>query len=304
MSLQSRIGDLITAIGTDYKQLRTWITGSGTGTLSSLTTTDKTSVINAINEVKAAATGAPPTATESVAGVAEVADTTEMTAGTADNRMVTPLKHKTDGDIRWQAKSTNLTTLSGFTTSTDVTLGANSDTILPTQKAIKAYADGLIDATNAFRYKGVLDASTNPNYPAGNAGDVYKVSVAGRVGGASGPVVEVGDTVTLLADGSAAGTHATVGANWIITQTNIDGALVGPASSTAGNLVTFSGTTGKIVQDSAVAIDTDTTLATNTNARIPTTLAIRTFIANNYYNKTELGNPETDLVAAYTAAKA
>lgn len=75
--------------------------------------------------------------------------------------------------------------------------------------------------TNLFEIKGLLDCSSNPNYPAASAGDVYKVSVAGRVGGASGPVVEVGDLVVAMAD-NAGGSHASVGASWVIEQNNIN----------------------------------------------------------------------------------
>lgn len=304
MSLQTRLGDFILAVGTDYKQLRSWISGSSTGDLTGLNTTTKTSLLAAINEVNSKPTSAAATqATETVAGIGEVATQAEMTAGTADTVFVTPLKHKVDGDVRWQPKNTNLTALSAFTTSTDVNLGT-SDTVLATQKATKAYADALLDANNAFVYKGVIDASTNPNYPAASAGHAYKISVAGRIGGASGPVVEVGDTVTSLVDGSAAGTHATVGSNWIITQTNIDGAVIGPATSTAGNFATFSGTTGKVVADAGISLETDVNLASNSDLRIPTTKSLRTYVAGLFYTKTEIGNPETDLVAAYTAAKA
>jgi hypothetical protein len=66
--------------------------------------------------------------------------------------------------------------------------------------------------------------------------------------------VEVGDTFTCLVDGTSSGNQATVGANWLVMQTNIDGAVIGPASSTANNLPTFSGTTGKGLQDSGVAV--------------------------------------------------
>lgn len=109
--------------------------------------------------------------------------------------------------------------------STDTTLGSNSDTIIPSQKAIKAYVDGLIAANDAMVFKGVINASTNPNYPAADAGHTYRISVAGKIGGASGPNVEVGDMLLCTVDATAAGTHATVGANWAIIQTNIDGAL-------------------------------------------------------------------------------
>lgn len=88
MSLQTRLSDLITSIGTDYKQIRTWISGSSTGTLSGLTTTDKSSLVSAINEVKAGAVAAPD-ASETVKGIAELATLAEVAAGTDTLRIVT-----------------------------------------------------------------------------------------------------------------------------------------------------------------------------------------------------------------------
>lgn len=67
-----------------------------------------------------------------------------------------------------------------------------------------------------------LDASTNPNYPEGTAGDRYRITVAGKVGGASGSTVEAGDVVECIAD-NAGGTQASVGTSWIILQANIAG---------------------------------------------------------------------------------
>lgn len=129
-----------------------------------------------------------------------------------------------------QKQITDLTTtVSGKIDSTfldtDVTLAANSDTKIATQKAMKAYADGLIAANDAMVFKGVIDCSANPNYPAADRGWTYRVSVAGKIGGASGPNVEVGDILLCLTDSTASGNHATVGANWSIIQVNIDGAL-------------------------------------------------------------------------------
>lgn len=90
MSLQTRLSDLITALGTDYKQFRTWITGSTTGDLSGLTTTDKSSLVAAINEVDANSGGSPPDASETVKGVIEIATLTEVGTGTDSLRAVTP----------------------------------------------------------------------------------------------------------------------------------------------------------------------------------------------------------------------
>jgi hypothetical protein len=90
MSLQIRLTDLITAIGTDMKQLRTWITGSSTGDLTGLTTTAKTSLVAAINEVKAGNAGAPPAATTTVAGISERATDAEALAMAATNVDLSP----------------------------------------------------------------------------------------------------------------------------------------------------------------------------------------------------------------------
>lgn len=87
---------------------------------------------------------------------------------------------------------------------------------------VKTYASGIIASADALVFKGTLNCSANPNYPAGDAGDTYKVSVAGKVGGASGKTVEVGDIVLCTVDGTASGNEATVGANWTVIQNNLD----------------------------------------------------------------------------------
>jgi hypothetical protein len=101
---------------------------------------------------------------------------------------------------------------------------------------------------DALAFKDNIDCSANPNYPAADAGFVYRVSVAGKIGGGAGVNVEIGDMLTCIVDGSVAGNHATVGANWTISQTNIDGAVIGQAASIDNELVLFSGTTGKQIK--------------------------------------------------------
>lgn len=122
MSLQTRISDLITAVGTDIKQLRTWITGSSSGDLTGLTTTAKTSLLAAINEVNAKP--AAVDASETVKGVAELATQAETNTGTDDLRIVTPLKFQTRLAAYAQPLDSDLTTLAS------VTSGAMGRTLL------------------------------------------------------------------------------------------------------------------------------------------------------------------------------
>jgi hypothetical protein len=111
---------------------------------------------------------------------------------------------------------------SAIVTAAETIAANNNDTTIPTSAAVKAYADSILAANDAFTFEGAIDASTNPNYPAADAGHVYKISVAGKIGGASGPDVQIGDTLYATVDGSASGNHATVGSNWVIVQANID----------------------------------------------------------------------------------
>jgi len=88
MSLQTRLSDLITAVGTDVKQLRTWVTGSSSGNLTGLTTTVKTDLVSAVNEVNAKPGEADASVT--VKGIIEIATLAEVTTGTDTVRAVTP----------------------------------------------------------------------------------------------------------------------------------------------------------------------------------------------------------------------
>lgn len=79
--------------------------------------------------------------------------------------------------------------------------------------------------TGLLDFKGLTDCSANPNYPAALKGDYYLVSVAGKIGGASGVVVTAGDTYFAIAD-NAGGTQAGVGTSWTVVEGNLVGALV------------------------------------------------------------------------------
>ena len=55
MTLRTNIEALAVRIGTEFKSIRTLISGTATGNISGLATTDKTSLVAAINEVQASA---------------------------------------------------------------------------------------------------------------------------------------------------------------------------------------------------------------------------------------------------------
>jgi hypothetical protein len=100
------------------------------------------------------------------------------------------------------------------------------------------------ESLDVFKLIGSIDCSTNPNYPAANAGHIYLVSVSGKIGGASGPDVSDGDTLTCTVDNTSSGDHATVGANWVIRS--------------AG-----SGSLGNVVEDTTPQLGGDLDLAEN-----------------------------------------
>jgi len=152
--------------------------------------------------------------------------------------------------------------------------------VMKTDAGYQQFTPERMKSGDVMIFKGVIDCSANPNYPAADAGNLYKVSVAGKIGGASGPNVEAGDTLYCITDSTASGNHATVGANWVIAQVNIDGAVTGPASATDNALVLFNGTGGKVVKDSAVTVSTDGTFAANSDSKVSTEKAIKTYVAS------------------------
>jgi hypothetical protein len=276
-TLEERVDEFAFEVGTDMKTVSAAI-----GVLASLDTTDKTNLVNAINEVlDAVGTGgaidldgltdvvvashaagrilrANGTSYVDVLGtdhfIAAGSDVTSLVtaaSATAQGKveLATDAETITGADTARATTPANLAALFTDRIDTNVALGS-SNTKIPSQAAVKAYADALIAAANGMVFKGVIDASTNPNYPAANAGDLYRISVAGKIGGASGTNVEVGDLILCTVDGTAAGTQAGVGANWNISQTNLDGAVIGPASAVSGALAAYNGTTGKLISDS------------------------------------------------------
>lgn len=188
-------------------------------------------------------------------------DTDVALAANSDLRIATQKAAKAYVDALIAA----LGTASALASDTDGTLAANSDVRLATQKAVKTYVDTLV--TGLLEFKGSTDASGNPNYPAALKGDAYAISVAGKIGGASGTSVDVGDMVVAKAD-NAGGTQASVGTSWFILEHNLVGAVIAggalgtPSSGNAANLTGYllsalSGLGANIATALAIAVGTD-----------------------------------------------
>lgn len=115
-------------------------------------------------------------------------------------------------------------------------------------------AETILSALDPLMYKGVIDCAADPNYPAASVGHIYLVGTAGKIGGASGKVVESGDMLICNTDVEA-GDETAAGASWNIVQTNLTGVVLGPATATDNAIARYDSTTGKLLQDSLVTID-------------------------------------------------
>ena len=78
----------------------------------------------------------------------------------------------------------------------------------------------LIGGDNSWKVKGDIDCSANPNYPAAEKGDAYRVIAAGKIGGAAGVEVEIDDIIVAW-QANIGGTQAAVGAFWSVEQANL-----------------------------------------------------------------------------------
>ena len=122
----------------------------------------------------------------------------------------------------------------------------------------KTYVDGLLASLNgALVFKGNIKTTGGDITPtAFNALSTYSVGWqyrAAEAGTFRGTVCEIGDILTAIV--ARAGSGA-VDADWTVSQTNLDGAVIGPASSTDNYIALFNGATGKLLKQSSGAVGT------------------------------------------------
>lgn len=117
-----------------------------------------------------------------------------------------------------------------------------------TQIATTAFVHSVMSANDAMTFKGTIGTGgTVTALPTTHKkGWTYKVITAGTY---AGKTCEVGDMIICVSDGTAA-----ADADWTVVQSNIDGAVTGPASSVDARVAVFNGTSGKVIKDSGFTI--------------------------------------------------
>lgn len=145
--------------------------------------------------------------------------------------------------------------------------------------ATKQYVDQSFAANDAMIFKGTIGSSgatvtALPNTH--SIGWTYRVLTAGTYAGVK---CEVGDLVICITDGTTANN-----AHWTVAQTNIDGAVVGPASATNGNIALFDGTTGKIIKNSSYS-PSSFAAASHTHSYLPLAGGTMTGVLKAYANQ-------------------
>lgn len=137
--------------------------------------------------------------------------------------------------------------LTGTPTAPTASTGTNT-TQIATTAFVRTEVDSRLAANDAMIFKGTLGTGgTVTALPAThNAGWAYKVITAGSY---AGKTCEIGDLVICITDGTSANND-----HWTVVQTNIDGAVTGPASSTDAHIAVFNGATGKVIKDSGVTL--------------------------------------------------
>lgn len=121
----------------------------------------------------------------------------------------------------------------------------------------EAIAEHVAEVAGGLQYKGTVGTGgTVTSLPTSGVkvGDFYKVATAGQYGGHT---CEVNDMILA--------SEVEPDIVWDVLQANIDGAVTGPASSTANHLAAFSNTTGKIIKDSGLTTSSISSTITKVN---------------------------------------
>lgn len=168
-----------------------------------------------------------------------------------------------------------------FTLGGDGTLSACAALALPAdpaaapQIATKHYVDVRPGDAGSMVFRGTIDCSAAPNYPAADDGDVYIVSAPGKIGGASGVNVGTAAMLLCMTDATLSGTQAAVGAQWAIAQGQNPNLAQNPAASAVdGSLAVFNAGSGRQIE-SGVTLDASPAMAANSDLRVASQSAVK-----------------------------
>jgi hypothetical protein len=177
----------------------------------------------------------------------------------------------TDGDLALFSGATGkILKESSKSISTDGTFAGDSDTLVPTQKATKTYADTKIPTSNLLDEDDM--ASNSATKPASQQS--IKAYADTKI-----PLsyIDTDDELTANSDTKIPSQKAVKAYADGLAITLGTGDVVGPGSSTDGDLALFSGATGKILKESSKSISTDGTFAGNSDVLVPTQKASKTY---------------------------
>lgn len=153
--------------------------------------------------------------------------------------------------------------LTGTPTAPTAANGTNT-----TQIATTAFVNNTLSYVNAMRFKGTLGTGgTITTLPASHeAGDTYRVITAGTW---AGNYCEVGTLIICVQDGNTASDT-----DWTSVETNEDGAVIGPTSSTNNTIVRWDGSSGRIIKNTNNIIIDDNGNTTIGNNSVASTLTV------------------------------
>jgi hypothetical protein len=187
-------------------------------------------------------------------GYAKASSKAAVAATDSVNAGIGKLEYRLDnldlGDATSASKDAFLTNtaLTGVPTAPTAAVNTNT-TQIATTAFVKNEIDDRIVSIQAMQFKGVANSASDLDADA-LPGWTYRAGTAFTLGGEE---IEVGDMIICTA---AATTDPVAAAQWAVIQNNIDGAVVGPSSSTDGQIAIFDGATGKVIKDSGFTIAT------------------------------------------------
>ena len=120
------------------------------------------------------------------------------------------------------------------------------DDLYYTETEIDTKLNALLGANDALVFKGIIDGEHPLPTTGYEVGHTYRVNTTGTY---AGQKCEQGDLIICIADALSTSTP-----HWTVAQTNIDGAVIGPASAVNNHVAIFDGANGKVIKDSGFTI--------------------------------------------------